>query len=154
MLIRAALLIALALSSTSCPHLEEPVPGTIVRGFAPIGRYAGHWGVDFESEPGSSVAAAEAGTVTFAGEVAGIFSVTVHHGGGLRTSYSYLSEVGVVAGQQVARGDAVGTSGVDHGIAAVHFSVRIGDVYQDPENWFECFRSPAPALSLVPAPGA
>jgi murein DD-endopeptidase MepM/ murein hydrolase activator NlpD len=139
-------------SATDCPGLSAPVIGEIVRDYAPVGRYGGHWGVDFSVAEGTDVHAAEAGTVTFAGEVAGVLSVTVDHGGGLRTSYSYLSEIDVVRGQRVTVGSVVGTSGSDHDLAAVHFSVRIGDVYQDPEDWLACFSSPYPALNLVPLP--
>ena len=49
--------------------------------------------------------------VTFAGAVAGTLHVTLAHGGGLRTSYSFLQSVAVRDGQDVARGDVVGTSG-------------------------------------------
>ena len=137
-----------------CPHLDVPTPGPIVREFAPVGNYAGHWGIDIATPVGSPVEAAEGGTVTFAGEVAGVLSVTVHHGGGLRTSYSYLSETAVVRGQFVLRGEEIGASGVDHGVAAVHFSVRVGDTYQDPMGWLRCLSAPGPGLSLVPNPGA
>jgi len=151
-------LIALALlspyppGSAGCPGLSAPVAGEIVRAFAPVGTFGGHWGVDFSVEPGTGVRAADAGRVTFAGEVAGVLSVTVHHGGGLRTSYSYLSEIDVTRGQWVATGSPIGRSGTDHDIAAVHFSVRVGDVYQDPANWLVCLTSPQPALTLVPLP--
>ncbi|MCP3998076.1 MAG: M23 family metallopeptidase [bacterium] len=134
--------------------MSKPVAGTVLRIYEPVGRYGGHWGVDFAAEAGSAVLAADGGEVTFAGSVAGVLSVTVHHGGGLRTSYSYLSEVLVAAGQMVSRSDLLGRSGVDHGAEAVHFSVRIGDEYRDPEPWLRCWRSPALGLSLVPASSA
>ncbi len=142
------------LSPVGCPHLDLPVSGPIVREFAPIGNYAGHWGIDIAAPAGTFVAAAEQGEVTFAGEVAGVLSVTVHHGGGLRTSYSYLSEILVERGQRLARGEVLGASGLDHDVAAVHFSVRVGDVYRDPAGWLGCFVAPAAGLSLVPTSGA
>ena len=148
------LLIAGVLFPGGCPHLDAPSPGPIVRDFAPIGSYGGHWGIDIAAPVGSPATAAETGTVTFAGEVAGVLSVTIHHGGGLRTSYSYLSEIAVVRGQAVARGDVVGSSGLDHDMAAIHFSVRVGDTYHDPVGWLGCFHAPQPGLSLVPSPGA
>ena len=80
----------------------------MVRPFAPQGPYAGHWGVDLQAEAGTPVVAVAAGVVTFAGPVAGRLSVTVHHGGGVRTSYSYLSAVTVAAGQAVAAGSHPG----------------------------------------------
>ena len=55
--------------------------------------------------------AANAGEVTFAGSVAGSLHVVVAHGGGLRTSSSFLATITVRRGQRVARGDVVGTAG-------------------------------------------
>ena len=66
-----------------------------------------------------------AGEVTFAGSVAGRLSVTVAHGGGLRTSYSYLSEVLTAEAPCRTAGDPVGRSGAGHHGATVHWSVRI-----------------------------
>ncbi|MCP4965939.1 MAG: nicotinate (nicotinamide) nucleotide adenylyltransferase [bacterium] len=133
-----------------CPGLEPPVGGNIARSFAPVGRYAGHWGVDFSVAVGSEVRPAAAGVVTFAGSVAEVLSVTVDHGGGLRTSYSYLNEIEVTVGQGVRGSSTLGRSGLDHDLAAVHFSVRVDGVYQDPVRWLGCFAAPHQGLSLVP----
>ena len=131
-----------------------PVAGPVVRSFAPIGRYGGHWGIDIATEQGSAVRAADGGYVTFAGSVAGMLSVTVAHGGGLRTSYSYLDEIAVVVGERVGRSAVIGKSGMDHDLEALHFSVRVGDRYQNPVRWLGCFETPHPGLSLVPVPAA
>src|SRR6185312_15755146 len=58
-----------------------PVTGAVVRQFAePISVYAaGHRGVDFAAAPGAPVRAANAGTVSFAGDVAGSLHVVVAH---------------------------------------------------------------------------
>lgn len=137
-----ALLLALALSSPCL--LARPVEGAVVAGFAPSGAYGGHWGADLAAEAGTPVHAAAPGTVTFAGDVAGMLTVTVHHGGGVRTSYSYLSAIGVASGARVDRGEVVGISGIDHGREAVHFSLRVGDRYLDPL---------VPCRALLPATG-
>ncbi len=93
------------------------------------------------------VRAADLGVVTFAGPVAGRLSVTVHHGGGVRTSYSYLSTVAVSVGSHVALGDVVGTSGTDHGRPVVHYSLRIGNTYRAPPI-LSCVLLPADGLRL------
>lgn len=147
------ILLALLVPSGACPGLANPVAGELVREFAPVGAYGGHWGVDLEAAEGTAVFPADGGVVTFAGPVAEVLSVTVAHGGGLRTSYSYLSSVYVAEGQLVERSDSLGTTGLDHGVAALHFSVRIGDRYQDPDGWLDCFSSPHRGLSLVPNTG-
>jgi hypothetical protein len=133
-----------------CLRLEPPVPGPIVRGFAPAGRYGGHWGADLAAPIGTPVVPAWAGRVTFAGSVAGMPSVTVDHGGGLRTSYSYLASIDVATGQWVDRSTRLGTSGVDHELEVLHFSVRVDGVYQDPAAWLRCRRELSGGLRLMP----
>jgi pimeloyl-ACP methyl ester carboxylesterase len=114
-----------------------PVGGVVVRPFvAPIAEYAaGHRGVDFTATSGTAVRAANDGTVSFAGTVAGALHVVVAHEGGIRTSYSFLASVDVDVGQQVVRSQVVGRaggSGEGHGAGILHFGVRIGDRYVDP----------------------
>ena len=54
----------------------------------------GHRGVDLAGSPGQPVYAAAAGTVVFAGELAGRPLVSIAHPGGLRTSYEPVRPVG------------------------------------------------------------
>ena len=61
--------------------------------------------------PATTVRASADGTVVFAGPVAGTLHVTLRHGDGVRTSYSFLGAVDVVLGQRVRAGDRVGTAG-------------------------------------------
>ena len=128
--------------------LALPAQGPMVREFSPDGLYGGHWGIDVAVDPGTSVRAAGAGIVTFSGVVAGNQTVTVHHGGGVRTSYSFLTERYVTAGQRVATGDLVGASGVDHDVAAIHFSLRVADRYVDPLTACRVMSAPSPGLRL------
>jgi murein DD-endopeptidase MepM/ murein hydrolase activator NlpD len=131
--------------------LEKPVEGPLSAGFAPTGRFSGHWGVDWAVPEDTEIRSAGSGTVTFAGSVAGNQAVTVDHGGGLRTSYSYLAGLSVERGDQVAGSTILGTSGAAHGSAALHFSVRIGDTYLDPLAVVGCrWAAPSAALRLVP----
>lgn len=141
-------MVALVLSVLvlSCP---APVPGVPVAGFAPSGVYGGHWGVDFAAIPGTPVGTVAPGVVSFAGSVAGMLTVTVHHGGGVRTSYSYLASVLVPAGAVLSRGAIVGTSGTDHGAEVVHLSLRSGDRYLDPMLLCRRFEDPGRGLRLT-----
>jgi len=128
----------------------RPVDGPVVRPFvAPASVYgAGHRGADLAASPGTPVRAANDGVVSFAGSVAGSLHVTVAHSGGLRTSYSFLATVSVRAGQVVARGDVVGTTGgggPDHDRGVLHLGLRIGDRYVDPMLLFR----PADLTKLV-----
>lgn len=133
--------------------LLAPVSGPTVSSFAPVGLYVGHWGVDLGTSAGTVVRAPLSGTVTFAGSVAGMRSVTIQDGD-LKVSVSYLSEMEVARGVRVDRGSVVGRSGLAHGSEALHLSVRIGNRYVDPAPFLQCrFRPISEALRLVPYPG-
>jgi len=121
----------------------RPVDGPVVRPFTePTSVYgAGHRGVDFAAASGTPVRAANGGTVTFAGSVAGTLHVTVTHTSGLRTTYSFLASVSVHTGDDLDRGDVLGTTGgtpgqddeaPEHGDGVLHFGLRLGDRYLDP----------------------
>jgi murein DD-endopeptidase MepM/ murein hydrolase activator NlpD len=69
--------------------------------------HRGHRGVDLAGAPGQPVYAAAAGTVVFAGELAGRPLVSIAHPGGLRTSYEPVRP-SVRVGQLVDAGAAVG----------------------------------------------
>ncbi|MCB1246401.1 MAG: peptidoglycan DD-metalloendopeptidase family protein, partial [Acidimicrobiia bacterium] len=94
-----------------CLGLGGPLDGPVLRSFAPIGRYAGHWGVDIGVTAGAPVHSVGPGVVTFAGSVAGRRSITVSHGGRVRSSYSYLGHIAVAVGAAVGAGDVLGHAG-------------------------------------------
>jgi hypothetical protein len=121
-----------------------PVDGPIVDRFRPpADRYGpGNRGVDFRTDPGAAVLAAGDGEVVFAGQVGGSRHVVVLHADGLRTSYSYLATVDVRRGHRVRRGDPVGLAGFE-----LHFGVRAGDRYLDPEP---LLYGAEPEVHLVP----
>lgn len=110
-----------------------PLPGTptVVRAFqAPTIPFGpGHRGVDLAAVAGAPVFAAGAGTVVFAGPVAGRGVVSVDHPGGLRTTYEPVSPT-VTAGDRVARGEQLGTVQLGHpgctATACLHWAVRRG----------------------------
>jgi len=144
------LLLVLVPSSPPCFGLGVLRPVEIVRSFAPVGQYAGHWGLDIVAPEGSDVEALGDGTVAFAGSVAGRLSVTVNHGGSVRTSYSYLAGISVRVGQDVRRGTSLGTSGSHGDLPAWHMSLRLGNRYLDPRSLGRCSVAPQPGLWLSP----
>lgn len=79
------------------------------------------------------VAAAADGIVTFAGSIGADYYITVEHGDGLRTTYSFLAEVWVVEGQEVTAGLGIAMAGAE----GLHFGVRLGSHYLDPEVLLE-----------------
>jgi hypothetical protein len=122
-----------------------PVDGPIVDHFRPpASAYGpGNRGVDYTTEPGEAVHAAADGLVVFAGRVGSASHVVVLHDDGLRTSYSFLASVDVQRGDKVHRGDVVGHAGTE-----LHFGVRAGDQYLDPEP---LLAGRPPDVHLVPA---
>jgi small subunit ribosomal protein S2 len=112
------------------PRYVAPVDGPVVDHFRPppCTWCAGNRGIDYAVAPGSPVHASAGGVVTFAGAIGADLYVTVTHPDGLRTSYAYLSSIAVATGRRVAQGDVLGTTGPE-----LHFGVRRGDVYLDPE---------------------
>lgn len=132
--------------------LQAPVPGEMTSPFAPIGHYQGHWGLDLAANPGSQVRAPGPGVVTFAGSVAGMLTVTIDHGGGLRSSVSYLESILVAHGDEVGSGEVVGRSGAAHGRPQLHLSVRVNGEYVDPEPFLACGAGQPGRLYLLPPP--
>lgn len=114
-----------------------PVTGPVVGPFdAPTSPYGtGHRGIDIAAPLGSPVHAPAPGLVAFAGPVGGSLFVTVDHGGGIESTYSWLSAVAVRRGDVVLTGSVLGSSGPGHAGATpahLHFGVRRDDVYVDP----------------------
>jgi murein DD-endopeptidase MepM/ murein hydrolase activator NlpD len=114
-----------------------PVVGPVLRGFdppdSPFG--AGHRGIDIAAAIDTPVLAAAPGIVTFAGPVGGRLFVTIDHGGGLESTYSFLASIAVRRGATVAGGQVIATSGAGHaGVepAHLHLGVKLDDVYVDP----------------------
>src|SRR5919106_6987858 len=114
-----------------------PVRGEVIRPFEPpedpYG--AGHRGIDIAAPLGTAVRAAQEGTVAFAGPVAGALFVSIDHPDGVRTTYSWLSEVRVRAGDRLDRGAVIALSGAGHaGVDPphLHFGARFAGEYMDP----------------------
>jgi murein DD-endopeptidase MepM/ murein hydrolase activator NlpD len=99
----------------------------------------GHRGVDLAGSPGQAVYAAAAGTVVFAGDLAGRPVVSVAHPGGLHTSYEPVAAA-VHVGQRVDAGTVLGRLDAGHpGCAApacLHWGAMWGSAsradYVDP----------------------
>lgn len=114
-----------------------PVSGPVIRGFEqPVGPFGpGHRGIDIGSAPGTRVRAAADGVVVFAGPVAGELHVSIDHPDGVRTSYAFLSAVGVERGAPVTKGTVVGAVGEGHDGTStphLHFGARYAGQYIDP----------------------
>ena len=95
----------------------------------------GHRGVDLTAPVGAAVRVAAAGTVVFAGLLAGRGVVSVQHADGLRTTYEPVVPV-VAAGTPVGPGAVLGTLAPGHRgcrAACLHWGARRGrGSYLDP----------------------
>ena len=99
-----------------------------------------HYGYDLASLSGAPIEAGNAGRVIFADEL-GIYGNTVvlDHGLGLASLYAHLSRVDVAPGEDVVKGQTLGTSG-QTGLAGgdhLHFAILVGGVYVDPVEWWD-----------------
>ncbi|WP_240494025.1 M23 family metallopeptidase [Actinomyces gaoshouyii] len=127
----------------------EPV--AVVEGFDPpaVVWGSGHRGIDLAVAAGSPVRAAGAGTVSFAGMVAGRPVVSIDHAGGVRTTYEPV-EPAVAAGDAVGAGQVIGTLLPGHrsdGVDALHWGARTGKKsYIDPLRLLR-----PPVIRLKPA---
>ena len=127
-----------------------PVIGPVIQGFdPPASPYgSGHRGIDIAAEVGTTVLAPAAGRVTFAGPVGGHLFMTIDHGGGLESTYSWLSGLIVRKGAVVARGQPIARTGWGHPTwptPHLHFGVKLLDVYVDPMDYLE----PASVSSFI-----
>lgn len=86
-----------------------------------------HSGLDFGTDYGSTIRAADNGVVIFAGWYGGYgYAVVINHGKGISTLYGHNSKLLVAEGQTVQRGDAIasaGSTGLSTG-PHLHFEVR------------------------------
>lgn len=103
-------------------------------------RYEFHPGIDLAAPPGTTVAAADSGTVVYAGWLGGYGQcVQIDHGEGkLITLYGHLRAFTVKVGQTVKRGDTigyVGSTGRSTG-PHVHFEIRKDGKPVDPLQFF------------------
>jgi hypothetical protein len=140
--------VAPAAAATTAVSYQPPVDAPIIDHFRPPPHpwAAGNRGIDYATAAGDRVHAAASGRVVFAGPVGGTRHVTLLHADGLRTSYSFLSSTLVVLDHEVAAGDPIGVAS-----GPLHFGVRLGDDYLDPELLF-AGHVPTPRLLPVEPP--
>jgi len=117
-----------------------PVRGWVSSGFGRrISPFTGkdtlHGGVDITAPMRTPVIATAAGTVTFAGNEAGLGNtVSLSHGHGMRTIYGHMDKLKVKTGQPVKRGDIlgwVGNTGLSTG-PHLHYEIEVSGSAVDP----------------------
>jgi len=99
-----------------------------------------HYGVDLACSTGTSITAADGGTVTFAGYKGSYgYLVIINHGGGRETYYAHCSKLFVKKGDKVYQGQHianVGNTGRSTG-PHVHFEVHVNGTAKNPLNYLK-----------------
>jgi hypothetical protein len=129
---------ALRRAPASCPlSLAWPVDAPVGDPFGPRGNRF-HAGLDLVAASGTSVGAAAAGRVVYAGWLSGGWGnlVVVAHADGVRTMYAHLSRIDVHLKQAVAVGARLGAVGATGDATGphLHFEVRLRGAAIDPRS--------------------
>ncbi len=120
-----------------------PVRGLITAGFGQrmdpfSGEGAFHAGLDISAPYGTGVDAAAEGLVFYVGPSQGYGNaIVLDHGYGIKTQYGHLSQIYVVVGQEVKRGQvigAVGTTGKATG-PHLHYEVLVQETPVNPSRF-------------------
>jgi murein DD-endopeptidase MepM/ murein hydrolase activator NlpD len=117
-----------------------PVEGRLLSSFGQrndpfSGEGAYHAGVDIAAPSGTPVQATASGTVTQLGGINGYGKlVIVDHGNGYETYYAHLSQINVIEGQQIRRGETIGEVGSTGRATGphLHYEVRLNNVPVNP----------------------
>ncbi|MGQ0678267.1 MAG: alpha/beta hydrolase [Actinomycetota bacterium] len=138
------------------PRFVPPVDAQISRPFKMLAnKYSkgSHRGIDYAVAVGTQVRSSGDGTVSFAGEVAedGKF-VTIDHGEGIVTTYSFLSELKVEKGRVLKQGEVIALSGAGHPEDGdgpeLHFGAKKHGSYINPELLFKDFSDISKLIQL------
>jgi murein DD-endopeptidase MepM/ murein hydrolase activator NlpD len=97
-----------------------------------------HTGIDINASRGTSIVAANSGTVILSGPSGGYgYRIVIDHGGGISTLYAHCSRLLVKGGDSVEKEKTiakVGSTGLSTG-PHLHFEVRKDGVPKDPLDW-------------------
>lgn len=118
------------------PMFDFPVPGGIIVHKFSRTKKDPYDGIGIKAKRGSRILAPKNARVLFVGDDGTKFGLIIilEHQDPFLTVYAHLDQAFVKAGQQVQRGDFLGTVGSSGGIGFphLHFQVRMGQRPQDP----------------------
>jgi murein DD-endopeptidase MepM/ murein hydrolase activator NlpD len=117
------------------PEFRWPARGRIIQGF----KSGGNDGINISVPEGTSVRAAENGTVAYAGsELKGYGNlVLIRHPNGFVSAYANNGELNVKRGDVVKRGQVIAKSGQSGNVSSpqLHFELRKGSTPVDPTSY-------------------
>lgn len=118
-----------------------PLSGNITSSFGYrtiFGSYSFHSGIDIATSYGSSIRAADGGTVIFSG-YKGTYGklVIIDHGNGYQSYYGHCSSLLVSAGDKVYQGQTIGKVGTTGRATGphCHFEIRVNDTPVNPRRY-------------------
>ena len=122
-------------AAVTAPEFRWPARGRIIQGF----KSGGNDGINISVPEGTSVRAAENGTVAYAGsELKGYGNlVLIRHPNGFVTAYANNGELNVKRGDVVKRGQVIAKSGQSGNVSSpqLHFELRKGSTPVDPTSY-------------------
>jgi murein DD-endopeptidase MepM/ murein hydrolase activator NlpD len=114
----------------SGPGFRWPVRGRVISGFGKKPNGEHNDGINLAVPEGTSIMAAEDGTVIYAGNELKSYGnlVLIRHANGFVTAYAHSKEIWVKRGEQVQRGQIIAEAGMTGDVEApqVHFELRKG----------------------------
>lgn len=135
----------IALAGTSSIAIQSgsgqlQLPLAYIEVSSPFGSRGGsfHRAVDLRAPKGTSIMAADSGTVVSAGW-SGTYGqlIVIDHGNGMATKYAHCDTIGVTVGQNVQKGEVIGTVGITGNATGyhLHFEVVVNGVAKNPMNY-------------------
>jgi len=112
-----------------------PLDGTVISSFG-AGEHGGrNDGINIAAERGMSFRAAAPGRVCYTGALRGYGNlILITHPNGYVTAYAHAENIAVARGDEVGRGQVIGTAGITGGVdrPQLHFEIRRGITPVDP----------------------
>ncbi len=120
-------------AATASDKFRWPLSGRVITDFAA----SRGTGINIEAPEGTTVRAAESGEVIYVGNAVEGYGnlILIKHANGYVSAYAHLKTMGVVKGDNVNRGDAIGTVGMTGASVSrpqLHFQLRRGATPVDP----------------------
>ena len=135
-------------------RLMTPVNGTVTSGY---GDGRNHAGVDIAAPTGTTVRAAQCGTVSMSGTESGYGSmICIRHAGETTTCYAHLSQRDVSVNEYVKAGQKIGEVGCTGRCTGphTHFEVRQGGTAQNPSPYLRAAERSRPRRPPPPLAGS
>lgn len=118
-----------------------PVRGQVISKFGVIAKGRNNDGINIKAPLGTTVKAADAGTIAYAGnELKGFGNlILIKHSGGWITAYAHNDSLNVRKGQKVRKGEKIATVGSTGGVSSpqLHFEIRAGKKAVNPLNYLQ-----------------